>query len=59
MALKVGDAARVVVPVIAGEVTQVKFNEDTGAKRILLTWTDLEGETQERWFTEEELEAVL
>lgn len=58
MAIKTGDTARVVAPIVQGEVTSVKFNEDTGAKRILLAFTDAEGNASERWFTEEELELV-
>jgi hypothetical protein len=58
MTISQGDIARIVQPVIQGEVTSVKFDENTGAKRILLSWQDTDGNPQERWFTEADLEVV-
>lgn len=41
-----------------GPVTKFKMDEDTGDMSYLVSWTDAEGETQSRWFGEDELEAV-
>ncbi len=56
--MKIGDIARVVAVVPQGEVTSVKFDENTGEKRILMAWTDADGVSQERWFAEGDLEVV-
>ena len=57
MSLAKGDAARVVQPVISGTVTEIKFNEDTGEKRLKLEWDHADG-VHGRWFSEGDLEAV-
>lgn len=57
MPLVAGNRARLVQPTIEGDVVRVKFDEETGAKVVLLTFT-LNGEQVERWFTEAELEVV-
>lgn len=50
-----GDKARVAQPVIEGSVAQVKYDENTGEKRLLLRWKAKDG-THERWFGEADLE---
>lgn len=54
--MKKGDTVRMRVTVPQGEILSIKFDEDTGEKRILMGWTDSDGQTQERWFMEDELE---
>ena len=58
MTIAKGDIARLVQPVVQGEVTSIKFDENTGAKRLQLSWEDGDGNPQERWFTEGDLEFV-
>ena len=38
-----------------GPVVKLRMNEDTGAVSYLLEWKDADGETQQRWFAEDEL----
>ncbi|GEP11827.1 hypothetical protein [Methylobacterium gnaphalii] len=52
-----GDKARVRPVIVEGEIIRVKFDEETGAKLVLLGWNDA-GEAHERWFSEAELEPV-
>lgn len=40
-----------------GPVAALRMDED-GQFFYLIQWTDAEGESQQRWFKEEELEAV-
>lgn len=40
-----------------GPVTALRMNED-GQFFYLVQWTDAEGEVKQRWFKEEDLEAV-
>jgi hypothetical protein len=56
--IKRGDNARLNVHPIEGVATLVKFDEDTGEKRIQLEWLDADGVTQSRWFSEAELEVL-
>lgn len=42
----------------AGPVLKFKMDEDTGEVMYLIGWTDANGDAQERWFAESELEAV-
>ena len=46
---------KVVTP--EGPVAALRMDED-GQFFYLVQWTDTEGESQQRWFKEEELEAV-
>lgn len=47
---------KAVIP--AGPVLKFKMDEDTGEVMYLIGWTDANGDAQERWFAESELEAV-
>lgn len=38
-----------------GPVVKLRMDEDTGAVSYLLQWADADGNTQERWFSEDEL----
>ena len=50
-----GDVVRVKAVVPQGPVAKVRMDEETGAVSYLLQWVDAEGQTQERWFVEDEL----
>lgn len=56
--IEVGQQARLVQPVIQGEVTDTRFNKDAKELEHLVTWTDEDGQPQERWFLASKLEAV-
>lgn len=56
--IQIGQHARLVQPVIQGEVKDTQFNKTAGELEHLISWTDAEGETQERWFLASTLEAV-
>ena len=58
MSVSIGQTARLVQPVVQGEVIDTRFNKDAGKLEHLLSYTDADGETHERWFIETELEAV-
>ncbi|TXN67273.1 hypothetical protein [Methylobacterium sp. WL6] len=58
MSLKAGMAARVRPVIIEGTVERVRFDEDTGEKRVLFAWTGADGEPHSRWFPEGDLDAV-
>lgn len=47
---------KTVVP--QGPVLKFRMDEDTGEVMYLLGWTDADGNYQERWFAEKDLEAV-
>ena len=47
---------KTVVP--QGPVLKFRMDEDTGEVMYLIGWTDANGDAQERWFAESELEAV-
>ena len=52
-----GQAVRLAAVVPQGPVQALRMDED-GNFFYLLEWTDLEGNVQERWFEEAQLEAV-
>lgn len=57
--LKKGDRARLRPVVIEGEILKHRFDEETGAKFLRLSWKDAEtGEEHEREFPAGDLEAV-
>lgn len=58
MAIKKDDAVRYVTPAIEGKVVSKVFDEDTDGFQLLVEWTDPNGDTHQRWFTEGELELV-
>jgi hypothetical protein len=57
MAYRKGDTLKVKAVIPTGPVLALRMSED-GDISYLLEWVDLEGETQQRWFREEELEPV-
>lgn len=52
-----GQTVKLAAVVPQGPVKALRMDED-GNFFYLLEWTDLEGNTQERWFEEDQLEAV-
>ncbi len=58
MPLNKGAKVRQVVPVIEGEITERRFNDEADSMEYLVAFTDAEGEPSERWFTEAQLEAA-
>lgn len=56
--INVGQQARLIQPVIQGEVIDTRFNKTAGELEHLVFYTDAEGEAQERWFLASQLEAV-
>lgn len=56
--INIGQTARLVQPVIQGEVTDTRFNKDANELEHLVSYTDAEGEVQSRWFPASSLEVV-
>jgi|Laugrefa1bdmlbdn_1035148.scaffolds.fasta_scaffold121373_2 uncharacterized protein YodC (DUF2158 family) len=54
---KKGEAVKLVVTVPAGDVQALRMLED-GTVQCLISWTDGEGNNQERWFNEDDLIAA-
>ena len=57
MAFKIGDVVRLKTVVPQGPVVRMRMDEETGAVSYLVEWTDQDGQTQQRWFSESQLEA--
>ena len=51
---KKGDRVRVKAVVPEGPVVALRMSED-GAVSYLIEWTDMAGDTHQRWFTEDQL----
>ena len=58
MSIAIGQQAKLVQPVVAGEVIDTRSNKEAGQLEHLLSFTDAAGEEQHRWFLESELEAA-
>lgn len=56
--IEVGQQARLVQPVIQGEVTDTRFNKEAKELEHLVVFNDANGDAQERWFLASQLEAV-
>lgn len=54
---KKGEAVRINTPVPQGPVMQFRMDDD-GNVEYLVQWTDAEGQIQQRWFAEAQLEGV-
>jgi len=55
MAFKIGDTVKVKAVVPQGPVQRMRMDEATGEISYLVEWVDIEGQAQQRWFTEAEL----
>lgn len=53
-AFKKGDVVKAVAVVPQGPVLALRMDED-GVVSYLIEWTDVDGETQQRWFEESQL----
>lgn len=58
MGVAKGQTARQIVPVIQGVCVGKRFNEDTDAFECLIDYTNKDGQPEQRWFAEAELEPV-
>lgn len=58
MAVEIGKKARLIQPVIEGNVIDTEYDKDAKSLRHLVEYTDANGEVQTRWFTEAQLEEV-
>ncbi len=57
MAIEVGKTARLIQPVVQGEILDTQYNKETKELEHLLAWEE-NGEPQKRWFSGKLLEAV-
>ena len=55
--MKIGNEVRLVQPEILGVVVDTTYDKDTQTLRHLVEWGDA-GAAQQRWFYEDQLEAV-
>jgi uncharacterized protein YodC (DUF2158 family) len=55
-AFKKGEVVKLKAVIPAGPVMAMRMDED-GIVSYLIEWDDLEGVTQQRWFTEDQLVA--
>ena len=53
-AFKKGDVVKAVAVIPQGPVLALRMDED-GVVSYLIEWTDVDGETQQRWFEESHL----
>ena len=53
-AFKKGDVVKAVAVIPQGPVVALRMSED-GVVSYLVEWTDVDGNTQERWFEESQL----
>ena len=56
--LKIGDQARLIQPVIEGAVTDIRYNKDHECLEHLISYSDADGNDQQRWFLSKELEVA-
>lgn len=54
--MKPGSKAKLRQPTIEGRVVDTEYDKEHNCLRHCLEWQDAEGETQQRWFLETELE---
>lgn len=53
-----GEEVKLIAVVPTGPVTAMRMDED-GNVQYLISWTDVDGVEQQRWFNEDQLEAVV
>lgn len=54
---KKGDTVKLVTITPQGDVQALRMLED-GTVQCLISWTDVDGDVQERWFNEDDLTAA-
>lgn len=57
MSFKKNDVVRAKVTVPQGPIVKLRMDED-GLVEYLVEWTDGAGEVQQRWYTEDQIEAA-
>lgn len=55
---KKGEEVKLIAVVPSGPVMAMRMDED-GNVQYLISWTDSNGAEQQRWFDEDQLEAVV
>lgn len=58
MSFEAGRQVRLVQPVIQGEIIDTEYDKSHKELKHLIEWRDADGERQQRWFLESELELV-
>lgn len=58
MAVEMGKKARMIAPVIQGDVIDTEYDKSNKCLRHLLSYVGADGEQHERWFPETQLEEV-
>lgn len=58
MSIVIGGKAKLIQPVVSGEIIDTQFNKSASQLEHLLQYTGTDGEVHQRWFLESELEAV-
>ncbi len=56
--MEIGQKARLIQPVIQGEIVDTEYDKDAKELRHLLVYEDTSGTRQQRWFLESQLEEV-
>lgn len=56
--MKIGDSAKLIQPVVSGQIIDTEYDKENLCLRHCLEWADASGNTSQRWFIESELEAV-
>lgn len=58
MAISVGDTAKLIQPVVKGQVIDTRYNKDAKQLEHLLEYTGEDGDAHQRWFLDSQLEAA-
>lgn len=53
-----GSQVKLVQPIIQGEVLETRYNNDAESLERLVQYADVDGELQQRWFLDGQLEEV-
>ena len=56
--MKIGSTARLTQVVIQGPIAGKRYDESTDGLEYLVVYKDRDGEVQQRWFPESQLEQV-
>lgn len=57
MSIRTGDTVRLIQPEIRGTVIKREIGDDD-AERVLVEWTEADGNVTRRWFAAEQLEVT-
>lgn len=56
--MKMNDSVRLIQPVITGVILDTEYDKSTEQLRHLVEYTTIDGEKNQRWFQESELEVL-